>query len=143
MATRSAASSCGQGVTDGVDDRVVQWLTAGARLHLTLPMTLELGMQLGLQSAGYAVGPKLMQLSGYGSLSWSWSFKAAIPEPVAAGKNAALTASQVAASPPHAGGSHGQGLGSIAGAVRDARTGVALPDAVVRRSGPPQRALGR
>ena len=59
-----------QGVTDDVDERLAQWLTLGARLHLTLPMTVELGMQFGLQSAGYATGAKLNQVSGYGALSW-------------------------------------------------------------------------
>ncbi len=129
-----------QGVTDGVDDRVVQWLTAGARLHLTLPMTLELGMQLGLQSAGYAVGPKLMQLSGYGSLSWELELLSGDTGAGGGQKRADSEPGSGEASP-RAGGSYGQGLGSIAGAVRDARTGVVLPDAVVRPVGVRHNAL--
>lgn len=130
-----------QGVTDGVDDRVVQWLTAGARLHLTLPMTLELGMQLGLQSAGYAVGPKLMQLSGYGSLSWELELLSGDTGAGGSGQKRADSEPGSSEPSPHAGGSYGQGLGSIAGAVRDARTGVALPDAVVRPVGVRHNAL--
>ena len=130
-----------QGVTEGVDDRVVQWLTAGARLHLTLPMTLELGMQVGLQSAGYAVGPKLVQLSGYGSLSWELELLSGDTAAGGSGQKRSDGESGGAEASSRVAGPYGQGLGSIAGAVRDARTGVALPDAVVRPVGVRHNAL--
>lgn len=125
-----------QGVTDGVDDRLAQWLTLGARLHLTLPMTVELGMQFGLQSAGYATGAKLNQVSGYGALSWEL-------ELLSGGDGASHrspdpdSAAELAARPP--GGGYAQG--TVTGVVRDALTGTTLPDAVVRLVGVHHNAL--
>ena len=124
-----------QGVMDGVDDRLAQWLTLGARLHLTLPMTVELGMQLGLQSAGYATGAKLNQVSGYGALSWELELLSGgdgtshrSPEPEGAAEPAARPAG-------------GYAQGTVTGVVRDARTGTTLPDAVVRLVGIRHNAL--
>lgn len=129
-----------QGLTDGIDERLAQWLTVGARLHLTLPMTLELGMQIGLESAGYASGPKLTQLVGYGALSWELELLGAEAASGPGGHRAADSESGSAESARLAGG-HGPGQGSIAGVVRDARTGITLPDALVRLVGVHHNAL--
>lgn len=125
-----------QGVTDDVDERLAQWLTLGARLHLTLPMTVELGMQFGLQSAGYATGAKLNQVSGYGALSWELELLSGgdgashrSPDPEGAAELAARPAGS------------GYAQGTVTGVVRDALTGTALPDAVVRLIGVHHNAL--
>lgn len=124
-----------QGVVEGVDERLAQWLTLGARLHLTLPMTLELGMQLGLQSSGYATGAKLNQVSGYGALSWELE--------LLSGGDGTIHRSLEpdGALEPPAPPAGGYAQGTVTGVVRDALTGVALPDALVRLVGVRHNAL--
>ncbi len=56
---------------EDIDARVAQMLTIGARMRLPWPVSIDLGMQIALSGWGYAMGPKLPQLSGYGALSFA------------------------------------------------------------------------
>ncbi|MFO0579874.1 MAG: carboxypeptidase regulatory-like domain-containing protein [Polyangia bacterium] len=114
-----------------IDDRLAQWLTLGTLLHLPVPVNFELGVRIGLQSAGYAMGAKLPQVTGYGALSFHLDLAGGAPS-----------------GPPHDAQAEAQGTtatalreGQLRGSVRDAASGAPLPDAVVRLVGTRHNAL--
>lgn len=114
-----------------IDDRLAQWLTLGTLVHLPVPMNFELGVRIGLQSAGYAMGAKLPQVTGYGALSFHLDLGGGAPsgpprDPQAEAQGTAAAALR-------------EGL--VRGTVRDAQSGAPLPDAVVRLVGTRHNAL--
>lgn len=115
-----------------IDDRISQWLTLGARLHLAVPMNIELGVRVGLASAGYAMGAKLPSVSGYGALSWQLD----LLNGPSSGKPSGPPAREPAAT-----SAPSLGEGVVRGTVRDAQSGAPLPDAVVRLVGARHNAL--
>lgn len=115
-----------------IDDRLSQWLTLGARLHLAVPMNIELGVRVGLASAGYAMGAKLPSVSGYGTLSWQLD--------LLNGPSSGKPSSQPSREPAVA-SALSLTEGVVRGTVRDAQSGAPLPDAVVRLVGARHNAL--
>lgn len=115
-----------------IDDRLSQWLTLGARLHLAVPMNIELGVRVGLASAGYAMGAKLPAVSGYGALSWQLD----LLNGPSSGKPSEKPSVEPAAT-----STLSLLEGVVRGMVRDAQSGAPLPDAVVRLVGARHNAL--
>jgi len=121
-----------------VDGRVAQRLSLGARLLLPWPVSIDLGVQVALSSWGYAMGPKLPQVAGYGSLAFALDMSGAASgarnrderSPAARHAPPAESVPGIAAAP-----------GRVRGVVRDAQTKTPLADAVVRFIGAPENAL--
>lgn len=127
----------GTGSSDDIDARVAQMLTLGARLRLPWAVSVELGMQIALSGWGYAMGPKLPQLSGYGALSFAIDVGSGQSGPrseTATERSDRGTQSNENLTVEH-------GSGRVRGVVRDAVSGTGLADAVVRFIGIAQNAL--
>ncbi len=133
---------------DDIGARVAQILTIGARLLLPWQVSIDLGMEVALSSWGYAMGPKLPQIAGYGALSFALDLSSGFGGGSAAKRaggrlqediNAAEKARTVALPADLRMALSQSGL--IRGMVRDVKTKRPLADAVVRFIGVPQNAL--
>lgn len=123
---------------EDIDARVAQMLTIGARMRLPWPVSIDLGMQIALSGWGYAMGPKLPQLSGYGALSFAIDVGSG-QSSGARSETAAERSDSGAKSSEESAMEHGSGR--VRGMVRDAASGTGLADAVVRFIGIAQNAL--
>jgi hypothetical protein len=138
---------------DDVDARVAQLLTLGARLLLPgpwpWPASVDLGMRVALSSWGYAMGPRLPQVAGYGALSFALdlaggrlSAKQKGRAAADAGLNREARPGSAADAPPSVlSPSVLASMGLVHGVVRDARTHTPLAGAVVRFIGVSQNPL--
>lgn len=114
-----------------LQSRFQQWLTIGGRLGLGIPLAIDFGVRVGLQSAGYAMGAKLPKVMGFGGLSWELDL---LGDHGAGGRSGSLTKAQPSPSTEPV-------RCRVSGTVRDAQTGQALADAVVRFVGQRHNAL--
>lgn len=124
-----------------VESRVAQQLTLGARLLLPWAISLETGLTVALSGFGYAMGPKLPQVSGFGSISMALD-----PGAPASARSSRAPADADLARPLGALGAGEPGApiaapGFVVGVVRDERTKLPLADAVVRFLGAGQNEL--
>ncbi len=123
-----------------VSARVAQLLTLGARMVLPWSVVLDVGVQVAFSSWGYAMGPKLPQVAGYGALSFALDL---FSRPSSAGPGGAWRDADVAflGSLTEESMASKESTGLLRGAVRDAQSQTPLADAVVRFIGLPQNAL--
>lgn len=123
--------------TSDIDARVAQLLTVGARMRLPWPVSIDLGMQVALSGWGYAMGPKLPQISGYGALS----FAIDVGSGSSGGRSEPSVRSEQETQSSEERSGLDKGTGRVRGVVRDAGSGSGLADAVVRFIGVAQNPL--